>query len=464
MTLFPIFLKLAGKRCLVVGAGKLAESKIESLISSGAIVVVVAPRATHKLELLNSAKKIEWKRREFVTNDLDQIFMVIAATDTQAVNHSVADEARVRGILCNSVDDPPDCDFFYPSVVQRGDLQIAISTAGKSPSLAQRLRIEIDHMIPEDTGGWLDALGEQRSAILRTLPAGEERKEVLHQLARREHCDPHECPVQRQVDKIEEGRQRASREIPDAGGGEEGSARSGVVYLVGAGPGSADLLTVRARDLIVSADCILHDDLVSDEIVWMARSDARVINVGKRCGTKSITQEQIHELMITESQAGLSVVRLKSGDPMLFGRGTEEMAALRHAGIAFEVVPGVSAGFAAAAAVGQSLTDRHSASRAVLMTRHLAADKRSSFAGLDPSSAIVLYMPGKDYHALQDELITSGWPGDTTCIVVSSASTAAEKIVETSLEKLSEVAPPPAPVVILILPPYGRNGCESLRS
>ncbi len=202
MEMFPIFFKLEARPCLVVGAGNIAAPKIDSLLRAGGRVTVVAPRALPELVARAGAGEFLWLRREFAAGDLEGAFLVIAATDLQAVNHRVAEEARARKVLCNSVDDPPDCDFFYPSVVRRGDLQIAISTAGKSPALAQRLRQEIDALVPEDTGAWLDALGETRLRMLEAFPLSEERKKALHLLALREHCEPENCPVQRTLDRM----------------------------------------------------------------------------------------------------------------------------------------------------------------------------------------------------------------------------------------------------------------------
>jgi precorrin-2 dehydrogenase / sirohydrochlorin ferrochelatase len=205
MEMFPVFFKLQGRRCLVVGAGTIAAPKIVSLLRAGGVVTVVAPEARPEVEAWAGAGELVWHARDFVEADLDRMFLVIAATDLQHVNHSVAESARVRNILCNSVDDPPDCDFFYPSVVRRGDLQIAISTAGKSPALAQQLREELDAALPSDTGVWLDQLGETRLKILAALPASEERKHALHLLARRESCDPVQCPVQQTLDRLLHG-------------------------------------------------------------------------------------------------------------------------------------------------------------------------------------------------------------------------------------------------------------------
>jgi precorrin-2 dehydrogenase / sirohydrochlorin ferrochelatase len=208
--MFPVFFKLQHRRCLVVGAGTIATPKITSLLRAGGEVTVVAPRATPEIEAQVRAGEIVWHAREFVPSDLEGKFLVIAATDLQKINHEVAEVARSRSVLCNSVDDPPDCDFFYPSVVRRGDLQVAISTAGKSPALAQRLREEVDALLPEDTGAWLDQLGETRLRILKAYPAGDDRKEALHLLAQRESCDPLACPVQQSLDRLLEGKGEAS--------------------------------------------------------------------------------------------------------------------------------------------------------------------------------------------------------------------------------------------------------------
>jgi len=202
MEMLPIFLKLEGRPCLVVGAGTIAAPKIASLLRAGGAVTVVAPRVQPELAAQAARGELTLHPREFQPSDLDGAFLVITATDIQPVNHAVAEEARARHILCNSVDDPPDCDFFYPSVVRRNDLQIAISTAGKSPALAQRLREEIDAMLPEDAGEWLDRLGETRARMMQVYPLSDARKQALHLLARRETCTPADCPVQQNLDRL----------------------------------------------------------------------------------------------------------------------------------------------------------------------------------------------------------------------------------------------------------------------
>jgi len=197
MSLLPIFLKLEGRPCLVVGAGEIALSKIESLLEAGARVRVVAPEARQEVQSLASSGRVAWFARGYETADLEAAFLVIAATDQPAVNHKVFEDATQRGILCNAVDDPPFCDFYFGSVVRRGDLQVAISTAGESPALAQRLRREIDARLSEDLGPWLASLGNLRRDVLVAHPAGEERKLLLHELAHRPVCELEQCPSRR---------------------------------------------------------------------------------------------------------------------------------------------------------------------------------------------------------------------------------------------------------------------------
>jgi precorrin-2 dehydrogenase / sirohydrochlorin ferrochelatase len=194
MSLFPAFLKLAGKPCLVVGAGEIAWSKITSLLDAEAVVHVVAPQAREEVHLLAAHQKIRLSLRDYQPADLAGNFLVIAATDDRAVNAAVYCDAEERHILCNAVDDPPNCDFYFGSIVRRGDLQIAISTAGESPALAQRLRREIDALLPQELGAWLADLGALRREVLELYPAGEDRRQLLHTLAHREVCRSEECP------------------------------------------------------------------------------------------------------------------------------------------------------------------------------------------------------------------------------------------------------------------------------
>jgi siroheme synthase-like protein len=194
MSLLPIFVKLSGRPCLLVGAGEVALQKVPSLLAAEARLRVVAPHVKPEIAALASQERIEVIEREFSNSDLNDVFLVIAATDDPAVNAAVYRGAVERNILCNSVDDPPHCDFYFGSIVSRGDLQIAISTAGESPAVAQRLRREIDEQLPDDLGPWLRNLGELRRKVIATHPASDGRKLLLHQLAYREVCDSRDCP------------------------------------------------------------------------------------------------------------------------------------------------------------------------------------------------------------------------------------------------------------------------------
>ena len=361
MNMLPIFLKLDGRRCLLVGAGNVALEKVSTLLKTGLQIQIIAPEARPEIVELARAGKLEWIQRTFDPSDLEGNTLVIAATNVPQVNAAVYHSAVERGILANSVDDIPNCDFFFGSIVTRGSLQIAISTGGESPAVAQRLRHEIDEQLPEDLGPWLENLGALRREVLATHPCSEGRKFLLHQLAQRQLCDSASCP----------SRQMAhSQSHPPV---QAPGISAGTVYLVGAGPGDPDLLTVKALRLIQSAQVILHDDLVPQAILALASSNAEIVNVGKRCGTKTITQDDINALMIQHARAGKAVVRLKSGDPLIFGRAAEEMTALVAAVVPFEVVPGITAAFAAAAAIGCSLTDRNSASNVIFSTGHHAS-------------------------------------------------------------------------------------------
>jgi len=433
MSLLPIFLNLDRRPALLVGAGTVALEKIATLLKTGVNLRVVAPHAREEIRQLATERKLELIDREFAPSDLEGNFIVIAATDVPEVNATVYREALARGIPCNSVDDIPNCDFFFGSIVSRGDLQIAISTAGESPAVAQRLRREIDEQLPQDLGPWLAELGKLRREVLGLHPRSEQRRLLLHELAHRHICDSALC---------------STRQLAQTGR-EVARAIAGQVALVGAGPGDPELLTVKAVRLIESADVILHDDLVPSAILNLAPPNAVVENVGKRCGTKTITQDEINALMIEHARAGRSVVRLKSGDPLLFGRAAEEMDALTEAAVPYEIVPGVSAAFAAAAALGRSLTDRDWASHVTFSTGHHAqSHNREALPALESGTRVV-YMPGRDLSLLAAEWQAEGLPADLPCAVVSRAAQPDQQVVHTTLSELGAVAPAAAPSLLI---------------
>jgi uroporphyrin-III C-methyltransferase/precorrin-2 dehydrogenase/sirohydrochlorin ferrochelatase len=434
MSLLPVFLKLDGRPGLLVGAGAVALEKIGSLLKTGLRLRVVAPNAEPEVRQLAIEGRLEWIERPFELSDLDGNFLVIAATDSAEVNAAVYQGARARGILANSVDDPPHCDFYFGSVVSRGELQIAISTAGESPAVAQRLRREIDEQLPEDLGRWLEDVGRLRREVLAKQPRGESRRRILHQLAQRPVCEAAFCP---------------SRQLALAPLTNENANSAGMVYLVGAGPGDPDLLTVKALRLIQSADLILHDDLVPQAILHLAPPDAEIVNVGKRCGVKSISQEEINALMVESARAHRSVLRLKSGDPLIFSRASEEIAALTESGVPFEIVPGLSAAFAAAAAIGCPLSSRNSASNVIFSTGHHAQSHNCAALPQLEDATRVVYMPGRDLRLLAEQWLDEGLPPEFPCAVVSQASQPGQQLRCTTLAALGNAEPVDAPSLLI---------------
>jgi uroporphyrin-III C-methyltransferase len=474
MSLLPIFLKLESRPGLLVGAGNVALDKLGALLPTGMRIRVVAPEARPEFLEFAAQGRIELVWRAFEPADLDGQFIVIAATNVPEVNAEVYRLAREQGILTNSVDDIPNCDFFFGSVVSRGALQVAISTAGESPAFAQRLRREIDAQLPAVIGAWLADLGLLRRQILAALPAGDSRKALLHRLANRP-VDPsratvlalraetrpgvphpwHGFSTEKPCQGWESKNPKSGNAIlSDRGEAEEveGSAvrpQKGRVFLVGAGPGSPDLLTVKALRLIQSAEVVLHDDLVAPAILNLAPPHAVVVNVGKRCGTKTITQDEINALMVAHARDGRSVVRLKSGDPLLFGRAAEEIRALIESGVAHEIVPGVSAAFAAAAAIGCSLTDREWASNVIFSAGHHAQSHHKAALPAIEDATRVVYMPGRDLTLLAAQWLAEGLPADLPCAIVSRAAQPDQNVFSTTLGELHSAPVAQAPSLLL---------------
>ena len=416
MPLFPIFVKLDGRQVLLVGAGPVAESKMSGLLAAGASVTVVAPAATPAIQALAREGKISWHPREFDPRDLDGVRLVVAAVPSD-VARAIYREADRRNVLVNSVDDPDNCDFYYPAVVTRGDLQIAISTAGHSPSLAQRIRIELEQQFGPEYTQWVGQLGAARRDLFATAMDPEMRKQQLHEMARLR---------------------------PEG--------RRGMVYLVGAGPGDPELLTLKALRILGQADVVLHDDLLTPEILELIPSTARVECVGKRHNERQVTQQEINRRLCEYGAAGQTIVRLKGGDGAIFGRASEEMDALRAAGVSFTIVPGVTAASGAAAAAGVSLTDRRLGSSLVFLTAQRCKGNPppnwKAVAALGGTTAI--YMPGGHEDDLARQLLAAGLPAETPCFVVSSATRSNEEVVEATIGDLPTLRQLPAPAILLI--------------
>ena len=436
MDLFPIFLKLEGRACLVVGAGRVAEPKIESLVRSGAKVRVVAPQATATVREAAKAGAIVWEQRCYLPGDLAGNFLVVAATSSPELHQEIFEQARRAGILCNAVDEPERCDFYYPAVVRRGPLQIAISTGGLFPALAQRLRQTIELQFGPEYSAWVEEIGRARKELLATNLTAGERNERLHELS-----------SESAFDRFRRG--HSAMATPPR---EHTTGEMGKVYFVGAGPGDPELLTRKAFRILATAEVVLHDALVAPEILLLPPADALLLDVGKRCGQKSTAQEEIHALMVEQVRAGRSVVRLQGGDPLIFGRAGEEIAALREAGVAFEIVPGVTAASAAAAAAQVTLTDRRRASRLIFLSAHRRAGQfDAAWKSLPASDAtLAIYMPGSDYESVARELRSAGLAPETPCLVVSQAFTVEQKILRAELASLGEVREVPAPALLLV--------------
>jgi uroporphyrin-III C-methyltransferase/precorrin-2 dehydrogenase/sirohydrochlorin ferrochelatase len=433
MELFPLFLKLEGRPCLVVGAGRVAESKIESLIRSGAKVRVVAPQATEAVREAARTGAIVWEQRSYQPSDLAGAFLVVAATSSPELHAEIFEQARRVGVLCNAVDEPDRCDFYYPAVVRRGPLQIAISTGGLFPALAQRLRQNLELQFGPQYGAWVEEIARTRKELLASnLDAGE-RNERLRELS-----------SERDFETFQRDHSAMASHAR--------VQNTGKVYFVGAGPGDPELLTRKAHRILSQAEVVLHDALVAPEILLLPPADALILDVGKRCGQRSTAQEEIHALLIEQARAGRSVVRLQGGDPLIFGRAGEEIAALREADITFEIVPGVTAASAAAAAAQVALTDRRRASRLIFLSAHRRAGQfDAAWKSLPTSDAtLAIYMPGHDYESIARELLSAGLAPETPCLIVSQASTAEQKVLRAELASLAEAQEMPAPALLLV--------------
>jgi uroporphyrin-III C-methyltransferase/precorrin-2 dehydrogenase/sirohydrochlorin ferrochelatase len=448
MNLFPVFLKLQKRPVLVVGGGSIAASKIPSLLQAGANVTVVAPELNDQLARQARKHAFTWLARAFCPDDLDNKFLVVAATSLPGVNAAVFEEAERRQILCNAVDDIDHCHFYYGAIVQRGDLQIAISTNGKSPALAQRLRKELEQQFGPEYSAWLDDLGATRERLRAQSCDPESTKQELHHLASREIFD-------RFVSKGGSGSLDPSAQMPHTAVSHVGSVDAknlpGKVFLIGAGPGDPDLLTQKAVRLLQSANIVLHDSLVSGEILTLIPASAQRVDVGKRAGHRLLTQSEINSLLVDTARKHQIVVRLKGGDPLLFGRAAEEIDALRAANVDFEIVPGISAAFASAAAAQVSLTDRRLASR-VLFTTYSRSEHARAFNGvpIDPDTTVVVYMPGPDYSEISRWLADAGLAPETPVLVVSRATRADQSTEAATIATLAAHKPLPAPAILII--------------
>ena len=384
MRYFPLFLDLRGRPVLVVGGGAVAERKVRLLVASGARVTVVAPVLCSGLAQQAARGEIAHRIGEFAESDLAAQRWVIAATDQAAVNRAVAAAAEARGLFVNVVDDAELSSAIMPAIVDRSPLMIAISSGGAAPMLARRVREQLETLLDQSWGRVAQLLGAWRARIRARFGDTRQRRAFYRELL--------DGPV---VELVRRGRETDAEQALDQRLAEAPQpAPPGSVILVGAGPGDPGLLTLRALRALNEADVVLHDRLVSAEVLAMVRRDAELLDVGKVSGGASVSQDLINRMLVAHARAGRKVVRLKGGDPFIFGRGGEELEHLRAAGIAYECVPGVTAALACAASAGIPLTHRDH-SRAV---RLIAAHQREQMTPADWDSlaacqdTLVVYM------------------------------------------------------------------------
>lgn len=412
---YPISLDVRGRRCVVIGGGPLAREKVDGLVEAGADVVLLA---------------------SYEAGALEDAFLAVVTDPDPELHARVAAEARSKHVLLNCMDDVPYCDFAAPSIVRRGELRISISTGGKAPALAKRLRLKLTEEIDEAYGELVDLLGEVRAEAIATRGDFETwRQRWQHAL---------DQPL---LDLVREGRVEEAKEVvrrcltqdvlvADRAGDPAGPRPvrrwvGGGVSIVGAGPGDPGLITVRGSELLAECDVVVYDRLVHPDLV----AGRRAIYVGKQAGRHCVTQEQINELLVRLARAGDHVVRLKGGDPFVFGRGAEEARALAAAGVPFEVVPAPTSAIAAPAYAGIPVTDRGVAASVAFVTGSTGAGREPDWRGLARSvDTLVILMANGSLPAIARELIAGGLAPSTPAAIVENGTLADQRVVVCTLE------------------------------
>jgi uroporphyrin-III C-methyltransferase/precorrin-2 dehydrogenase/sirohydrochlorin ferrochelatase len=428
MDYFPISLKLKNLPCLVVGAGNCAARKIELLSRAGAKITVVAREIS---PIVMAIPNLTIHEKIFEQTDLNNFKLVISATNDANVNQFVSDCAKSQNIWVNVVDSPALCDFIFPAIVDRSPITIAISSGGSSPVLARLLRAKIETMIPPSYS-ILGALAEKfREAVKQkiTLPAN--RRIFWENVLQGSIA---ELVFSGNVEAAESQLQNAIHET-------NLSEKNGEVYLIGAGPGAADLLTFRALRLMQQADVIVYDRLVSADILEMTRRDSEKIYVGKERSHHSVPQDEINELLVKLAKKGKRVARLKGGDPFIFGRGGEEIETLFEQNIPFQVVPGITAATGCASYAGIPLTHRDHAQSCVFVTGHLKNDS----VNLDwtqlaiPNQTVVIYMGLIGLKTICESLIKHGSEANLPIALIEKGTTNQQRVITGTLSTLPEI-------------------------
>ena len=432
MRYFPAFLSLVGRRCLVVGGGETAARKIRLLRKAGAAVAVVAPEAVSEIAELHDGGEIVWHRRPFAPADLDEAAVVHATTGLGEIDSEVSEAARAAGVPVNVVDRPELSNFIVPAIVDRDPLVVGISSGGASPVLARRIRAAIEALLPPGIGRLARFADRFRGAVLAQIPDGAARRRFWERFF--------DSPL---ANRVLRGEARGANEamLSHVNRAAARDDAKGQVHIVGAGPGDPDLLTLKALRLIQQADVILYDSLVGPQILDYARRDAERIDVGKRKGRHSVSQQEINRLLAERAERGERVVRLKGGDPTVFARGAEELEHLRARGIEVELVPGITAALGCAAAAGSPLTERGLAQAVTFATGHGAdGEPDLDWAGLARGGqTLVVYMGVSTAGTIARRLIDNGAAASLPVAVIENGTRPDQKVVRGTLAGLEEL-------------------------
>jgi uroporphyrin-III C-methyltransferase/precorrin-2 dehydrogenase/sirohydrochlorin ferrochelatase len=437
----PIFVNIKGKPCLVVGGGEVAKRKAGVLLEAGAKVCVVAPEIDPELANQKGIKPVV---AYFDAKHLDGMVLVIAATNDREVNKQVSALAQNRSIPVNVVDDPELCSFIMPAILDRSPLMIAFSSGGASPVLTRMLRGKLETIIPQNYSR-LAAFAERFRELVKTRVTNPPKRRIFWENV----LDG--VVAEKVLTGDENGAEAMMKEMLK----DEDNISRGEVYLVGAGPGDPDLLTFRALRLMQKADVVVYDNLVSKPIVEMTRRDAERIYVGKKRDDHTLRQEEINELLVRLAKEGKRVLRLKGGDPFIFGRGGEEIETLAAENIPFQVVPGITAASGVASYAGIPLTHRDYAQSCMFVTGHLKDGTMNlDWAALArPKQTVVVYMGLHGLDTLCSKLIEHGMPDTTPIAIVQQGTTQNQRVFTGTLKTLPGIAErekPQAPTLIIV--------------
>lgn len=413
----PVFFDLKGRRAVVAGGSAAATWKAELLAAAGAHVEIYADELSDEMTELLARGAVPGSfvhhQRPWALDVFGHAAIALADAGTDAEAQAFFCAARVAGVPVNVIDKPTFCQFQFGAIVNRSPVVIGISTDGAAPILGQAIRRRIETLLPTSLAAWATLAQTVRQRVMQRLEKGPERRRFWEQFADKAFGPAPTAADHASLENLIYSTQTAT-------------VQPGRVTLVGAGPGDAELLTLKAVRALQSADVILFDDLVSDEVLELARREAKRMMVGKRGQRESCAQRDINDLMVSLARQGKHVVRLKSGDPMIFGRAGEEIADLEAHGIAVSVVPGITAALAVASSLGVSLTHRDHAQSVRFITGHSRDGELSNdldWQGLaDPATTLVFYMGGRTSPALAARLIASGLPPSTPAVVVAGAT------------------------------------------